>query len=197
MRISDDRYSRDRLRLDVAMHFIQHEARTRTIRLWTGLTDDRIRKLYRSYHAVAGPRPARPRGRSPQQSGFFLRTARLREHSAALASLCSLVGLLGEPQATGAHGAAAADQPAAAAGIARAALLCHAYDAYRHYVHDPAISFEHAVLLLARLQRGVELRLSCCRGCGALRVGDAFGLRPPRCTLCAPSPAHGAGRQPV
>lgn len=49
MRISDDRYSRDRARLDIAMHFIHHEARTHTIRQWTGLTDDRIRKLYRSY----------------------------------------------------------------------------------------------------------------------------------------------------
>jgi hypothetical protein len=46
MRISDDRYSRDRQRFDLALRFIQHEARTRTIRIWTGLTDDRIRKLY-------------------------------------------------------------------------------------------------------------------------------------------------------
>ena len=29
--------------------FIRHEARTHTIRAWTGLSDDRIRKLYRSY----------------------------------------------------------------------------------------------------------------------------------------------------
>jgi hypothetical protein len=45
MRISDDRYSRDRQRFDLAVRFIQHEARTRTIRTWTGLTDDRIRKI--------------------------------------------------------------------------------------------------------------------------------------------------------
>jgi hypothetical protein len=45
MRVSDDRYSRDRLRLDLALRFIRHEARTRTIRAWTGLTDDRIRKV--------------------------------------------------------------------------------------------------------------------------------------------------------
>jgi hypothetical protein len=45
MRISDDRYSRDRQRYDLALRFIQHEARTRTIRTWTGLTDDRIRKI--------------------------------------------------------------------------------------------------------------------------------------------------------
>ncbi len=193
MRISDDRYSRDRLRLDIAMHFIQHEARTRTIRQWTGLTDDRIRKLYRSYHAAAGPRPARHRGRSPQQSGYFLRTARLREHSAALASLCALVGLLGEPPAA----PAGVSTAPATAGIARAALLCQAYEAYRHYAHEPAIGFEHAVLLLARLQRNAELRLSFCRGCGALRVADGFGLRPPRCNVCAPPVTHLPGRHPV
>ena len=54
MRISDDRYSRDRLRLDLALRFIHHEARTHTIRAWTGLTDDRIRKLYRTYLYEAG-----------------------------------------------------------------------------------------------------------------------------------------------
>lgn len=45
MRVSDDRYSRDRQRFDLALRFIHHEARTRTIRVWTGLTDDRIRKV--------------------------------------------------------------------------------------------------------------------------------------------------------
>ena len=49
MRISDDRYTRDRLRFDLALRMIHHEARTCTIRTWTGLTDDRIRKLYRTY----------------------------------------------------------------------------------------------------------------------------------------------------
>ena len=48
MRITDDRYTRDRLRLDLALRLIRHEARTCTIRDWTGLSDDRIRKLYRS-----------------------------------------------------------------------------------------------------------------------------------------------------
>jgi hypothetical protein len=39
MRISDDRYSRDRSRFDIAVQFIRHEARTHTIRDWTGLSD--------------------------------------------------------------------------------------------------------------------------------------------------------------
>jgi hypothetical protein len=47
MRISDDRYNRERLSLDLALRFLRHEARTQTIRAWTGLSDDRIRKLDR------------------------------------------------------------------------------------------------------------------------------------------------------
>ncbi len=49
MRITDDRYTRDRQRFDLAFRMIHHEARTSTIRSWTGLSDERIRKLYRSY----------------------------------------------------------------------------------------------------------------------------------------------------
>ena len=96
MRIYDDRYSRDRQRLETALRFIEHEARTQTIRRWTGLSDDRIRKLYRSYLCDAGRRTVRRhRGRSPHQTTLFLRTARMRHESAVFASICRLVGVLG------------------------------------------------------------------------------------------------------
>ena len=95
MRITDDRYTRDRLRLDLALRLIRHEARTRTIRSWTGLTDDRIRKLYRSYVADAGRRDVRRhRGKSPRQSAFFMRNAGIRREAAGLATLLCVLGLL-------------------------------------------------------------------------------------------------------
>ena len=82
MRISDDRYSRDRLRLDLALRFIHHEARTHTIRTWTGLTDDRIRKLYRTYLQEAGGSGVpRHRGKSPRQAAFFTRSLRMRREA--------------------------------------------------------------------------------------------------------------------
>ena len=71
MRVSDDRYTRDRQRLDLALRLIRHEARTFTIRQWTGLSDDRIRKLYRSYvlnHDAQ--RVFRHRGKSPRQAAL-------------------------------------------------------------------------------------------------------------------------------
>ncbi len=92
MRISDDRYTRDRLRLDIALRFMRHEARTHTIRKWTGLTDDRIRKLYRGYLTLA-PNVARHRGKSPGQACFFIRSPRVQQEAGVLASLFCLLGV--------------------------------------------------------------------------------------------------------
>ena len=74
MRVSDDRYTRDRQKFDLALRLIRHEARTFTIRQWTGLSDDRIRKLYRSYVLNGDAREVtRHRGKSPRQAAFFFR----------------------------------------------------------------------------------------------------------------------------
>ena len=82
MRISDDRYTRDRFRLDLALRFMRHEARTHTIRKWTGLTDDRIRKLYRAYLNETPGHVSRHRGKSPGQAFYFTRTPRVQQESA-------------------------------------------------------------------------------------------------------------------
>jgi hypothetical protein len=176
VRVSDHRYDRDRLRIDVALRFIRHEARTRTIRTWTGLTDDRIRKLYHSYLcAVPDHVPNRHRGKSPRQPAFFTRTLRARREAALLASLCRLLGVLPMPRP------ATPPQP----GIGRGELLCHAYEAYQHLVPHPVISFEHTVLLVNALVAGEQLTLVHCGECAALMVADRITLRPPRCTQCA------------
>jgi hypothetical protein len=188
MRISDDRYSRDRARLDIAMQFIRHEARTRTIRQWTGLSDDRIRKLYRSYLQGGGRGLTRHRGKSPQQAAFFVRTLRVRQEASALAALCCLAGVL----ESGRDGARRSGGAAPAIGIGRAGWLCQAYEAYRALLGVPAIGFEHAVLLVNALARGGELRLGDCQGCGALLVVDALALRPVRCAVCTPAAGEAA-----
>jgi hypothetical protein len=190
MRVSDDRYSRDRLRFDIAVQFIQHEARTHTIRAWTGLSDDRIRKLYRSYLCdCSGPRLTRHRGKSPQQVAFFMRTGRARQEAALLASLCCLLGALPPVPAP----QLARSLP----GLARGELLCQAYEAYRGLVPDGMISFEHAVFLLTTLVLGEELILGGCRDCGAALLVDRWSLRAPRCPLCAADHAQGASALPA
>jgi hypothetical protein len=177
MRISDDRYSRDRLRLDLALRFIHHEARTRTIRSWTGLTDDRIRKLYRSYRKETGYQVApRHRGKSPAQASFFTRTPRAQQESALLASLCCLLGVVPPrvlPQAT-----------RTLPSIARGELLCQAFEAFRALAPDSPITFEHAVFLVTALSRGDELKLVGCVACGSLLVMERLSVIEPRCQHC-------------
>ena len=180
MRISDDRYSRDRLRLDLALRFIHHEARTHTIRAWTGLTDDRIRKLYRTYlFEAGGARVTRHRGKSPRQAAYFTRSVRMRREAAVFASVSSLFGLIAPQPMSFDRGA----QPALT--VARGALLCEAFETYRALVNEPQISFEHAVFLIGALDAGDELRVAHCRDCAGVLVTDRLALRAPVCNDCA------------
>lgn len=176
MRISDDRYSRERLRMELALRFLRHEARTQTIRVWTGLSDDRIRKLYRSYLSQARRELPRHRGKSPHQAAYFTRSQQLQLESAVLASMLSLLDVIPPP----APGAAAAALP----GLARGALLCTAFEAYCAFVPAAQISFEHAVFLASALTRGDQLRLGDCAGCGCVIVTERFPARDQRCHLC-------------
>jgi len=188
MRISDDRYSRERARMELALRFLGHEARTQTIRTWTGLSDDRIRKLYRSYMSHVRRELPRHRGKSPHQIAYFTRSQRLQEETAVLASVLSLLGVV--PAAAPAAGApeAAAAQP----GLTRGELLCQAFEAFRAYLPSAQISFEHAVFLATALARGDQLRLGGCCECGGLLVTERFPLRAARCHHCAAAhPARG------
>jgi Flagellar transcriptional activator (FlhC) len=180
MRISDNRYSRDRQRYDLALRFIQHEARTSTIRMWTGLTDDRIRKLYRSYIADDGHSTiTRHRGKSPQHIGFFTRTPHMRQETAVLASVCYLLGVM----PSNARSVATKMLPA----MQRGESLCEAFEAYNHLVSSPRISFEHAVFLVTALANGEELRAELCADCTGLIVVDRFAMNGRRCLACEDS----------
>lgn len=174
MRITDDRYTRDRQRLDLAVRMIRHEARTCTIRTWTGLSDDRIRKLYRTYVAVHG-HVRRHRGKSPAQTAFFFKNAETRRHAAALAGLFARLELLyGSAASPGTGGTAAA--------LRWGDLFCRTYETYLQLHHPQRISFEHAWFLLHVLQREAELRPACCAHCGAFMLID---LLRPNGTVCA------------
>ncbi|HET8691501.1 MAG TPA: hypothetical protein VFM30_05180 [Steroidobacteraceae bacterium] len=179
MRITDDRYTRDRLRLDLALRLIRHEARTRTIRSWTGLTDDRIRKLYRSYVAEGSRRGVRRhRGKSPRQSAFFMRNAAIRREAAGLATLLCMLGLLrrdGTPT------------PGAVESLRWGERFCEAYETFLSLHEQPQISFEHACHLLRALEKQNEICLEDCGGCGSLLVVMRYAERPDACEFCAAS----------
>jgi hypothetical protein len=176
MRISEDRYDRDRQRLELALRFLTHEARTQTIRVWTGLSDDRIRKLYRSYLGRAACYVPRHRGQSPHQSAYFIRSLRIQQETSVLASFFALAGLVpAEPSA--AAGAALPD-------LSRGNALCNAFETYAIMIPTASISFEYAVFLAECLARGDQLRLGRCCDCGGIIVVERFPIREKRCQHC-------------
>jgi hypothetical protein len=178
MRVSDDRYTRDRQKFDLALRLIHHEARTFTIRQWTGLSDDRIRKLYRSYVLESAPRDVlRHRGKSPRQAAFFFRNPELNFQAAQLASLFVMYGLV--------HGNDRGVEPRYRVGsLESGALLCRAYEAYLE-MHEPAvISFEHAWFLLLALARHDEVGIARCEICGGVHVRDLLARHRLDCGNC-------------
>ncbi|HSY07219.1 MAG TPA: hypothetical protein VK820_01625 [Steroidobacteraceae bacterium] len=176
MRISDDRYSRDRLRLDLALRFLNHGARTHTIRAWTMLSDDRIRKLYRSYVRAADG-PPRHRGKSPQQVSFFMRGPHAQHEAGILASFFSLLGVVPTIKV--------ADVNHTLPGLVRGERICQAFELFRATFPAARISFEHAIFLVMALARGNEIQYGRCSDCSALVVVDRLMLRETRCLLCA------------
>lgn len=192
MRVSDDRYTRDRQRLDLALRFIRHEARTFTIRQWTGLSDDRIRKLYRSYVMNPdGGRVLRHRGKSPRQAAFFFKNGELNFQSAQLASLYLMYGLLSGTDSR-------LEARYRVGSLESGTLFCQAFEAYLE-LHSPAcISFEHAWFLLLALARRDEVGISRCGLCGGVQLCDLLARHRLACGTCdpaavAPAPSPGIG----
>ena len=91
MRLTDDRYAGERSQFELALRMIRHEARTRTIRECTGLSDDRIRKLYSTYFRNTGATNIkRRRGKSPRQVTRFVKNPHNQLQATTLVALfCS------------------------------------------------------------------------------------------------------------
>lgn len=178
MRIVEDRYEGELQNFHLALRFVRYEARTHTIRTFTGLTDHRIRKLWQRYCGGARQLP-RHRGKSPHQPGFFTRSARARTEASLLAAAYCACGLVREePLAKRPH--------AAPVGLRIGTLLCDVYDYYSALVPKPAISFEHAIFLAECLRSGEQLALRRCAKCRGLMVVERFPIRRRWCDHCVP-----------
>jgi hypothetical protein len=178
MRISENRYRRDQRSIRIAMCFLELEARTQTIRTWTGLSGDRVRKLYREYMATASRFVTRRRGKSPQQVAYFWNTARIRQEATWLASLLTLLGVITRDQIANQGQQSFPD-------LERAELLCRAYGIYQSMIPSSQISFEHAVFLARILWNGNQIRLGTCPDCGGLVIVDPLSTHDKRCNQCA------------
>jgi hypothetical protein len=178
MRVSDDRYTRDRQKFDLALRLIRHEARTYTIRQWTGLSDDRIRKLYRTYVQNGEVRViTRHRGKSPRQAAFFFRNPEVHFHAAQLASLFLMYGLMGSSGNR-------VESRYRVGSLESGTLLCRAYEAYLDLHAPVSISFEHAWFLLLALARRDEVGIARCTNCGGVRVRDLLARHKQTCGNC-------------
>jgi hypothetical protein len=178
MRISDHRYHRDVRKYNLAMRLIHHEARTGTIRHWTGLSGRCIRNLFRSYadDQVEG-RAARHRGPSPHMVELLLQSSQMRADVALLTSVFCLLDLIPSRPVPSAR----RESP----NISRGEQMCAAFETFRALVPDSNVTLEHAFLLVNTLIQGKALALGKCEGCGALIVMEFRGEVRQTCGLCS------------
>ncbi len=171
MRLTDDRYAGERLQFELALRMIGHEARTRTIRDCTGLSDDRIRKLYGTYFRDSGVTGVRRRrGKSPRQIAPFVKNPVNQLQATTLVALFA-AGLLVRVD----------DDNKVVSRWPRPDVefghrVCRAYEHYLLLHDEPVLSFEWAWNLLYSIAWNDELYLADCRGCGARYVQDAYAL---------------------
>lgn len=171
------RYQREKGQIELALRMIAYEARTHTIRGCTGLSDDRIRRLYTTYFKDTNGTPVkRQRGKSPKRTAIFMRNLEAQRQSATLASLFVQFGLL--PQYS-AHAPLMATR-----GIAYGTRFCRAYSMYSAICQLPEFCFERAWSLCDALQSSEELVVHSCKKCGGLFVHDVLSLKQKVCPCC-------------
>jgi hypothetical protein len=179
MRLTDDRYASERSQFELALRMIRHEARTRTIRECTGLSDDRIRKLYATYFRNSGATHVRRRrGKSPRQIARFVKNPQNQLQATTLVALfCS--GLLLRVDSRN-KVSPCWPRPDVEFGH----RVCRAYETYLLLHAEATLSFEWAWNLLHSISYNDELYLAVCRGCRSRYVQDAYALDYEACPSC-------------
>ena len=179
MRLTDDRYAGERSQFELALRMIRHEARTRTIRNCTGLSDDRIRKLFATYFRDSGVNEVRRRrGKSPQQVARFVKNPDYQLQATTLVALYCAGLLLRIDADNAVH--PCWPRPDVEFGH----RLCRAFETYLLLHSAPLLSFEWAWNLLQNIALNDELILAVCSNCRARYVQDAYALDLKTCPAC-------------
>ena len=179
MRLTDNRYSTERSQFELALRMIGHEARTRTIKECTGVSDDRIRKLYSTYFCDGGSITVkRRRGKSPQQVAFFVKNPRNQLEATTLISLFCAGLLLRLDAANRVH--PCWPRP----NVEYGHRVCRAFETYQLLHSAPKLSFEWAWNLLQNISRNDELYLAVCKQCQTFYVQDSYALDHQTCPSC-------------
>lgn len=191
MRLTDDRYAGERRQFELALRMIRHEARTRTIRDCTGLSDDRIRKLYSTYFRDTEQRVRRRRGKSPQQVALFVKNPVNQLEATTLVALFCANLLLRIDE--GDQVSPCWPRPDVEYGH----RVCRAYETYLLLHQSPRLTFEWSWNLLHNMEKNDELQLSICSDCEARYVQDAYALDThvcPGCEMLRQRTQQGAGK---
>lgn len=175
MRVTDDRYRNERNRFELAMRMIAHEARTNTIGYFTGLSDDRIRKVYDTYFRNDDATVRRRRGKSPTQIAPLIESPHRALESGVLAHLMYRGGLFAAPGSR---------QPQLRNNLQLGQCFCDCYEAYRCIVPGPTLTFEWGWNLLSSLRRGDELGLRQCADCHTWHLHDLLAVPSSACPVC-------------
>jgi hypothetical protein len=184
MRLTDDRYAGERRQFELALRMIRHEARTRTIRECTGLSDDRIRKLYSSYF-LHRTDIKRRRGKSPRQIQRYVKTPADQLQATTLVALFCAGFLIRIDEDNNVH--ACWPRPNVEFGH----RLCRAYETYLVLHDDAQLNFEWAWNLLHCISCNDELYLAVCGFCETRYVQDAYALDSRTCPTCELSRTSG------
>jgi hypothetical protein len=183
MRATDDRYRGEKAKFDLAVRMIEHEARTGTIRYFTGLNDDRIRKLYTTYFKHGDVPVRRQRGRSPTRIGPLVRTPQRALESGVFAHLLFAHGLLSVEQPPG---------PPLKNNIELGHRFCDCFETFDEIVPRSSLSFEWGWNLLVSMRRGDELGIARCDSCSICYLYDILSLPRSACPACALFEQRGA-----
>jgi hypothetical protein len=179
MRLTDNRYASEKQQFELTLRMITHEARTRTIRECTGLSDDRIRKVYTTSFSDTGQRRVRRRrGKSPQQISLFVKNPQNQLEATTLIALFCASLLLRVDTDNKVH--PCWPRPDVEYGH----RVCRAFETYLLLHPKPVLNFEWAWNLLRNISHNDELYLAQCRSCRARYVQDAYALDNRRCPSC-------------
>lgn len=177
MRVSEDRYSRDLRRIQLAHRLIRHEVRTYWVRAFTRLTEGRIRNLLRSYGLVTeGGR--RRRGSPPRLYTRFMTPSNHSEASAFAGLVFAWRVLPDEPVRN-----AWRTLPSVELGE----HLCKAFELFRFMVPGATLSLDWLILLVIALAER-QLIVGRCGECQAVILLDPLGPKRTLCVSCERRP---------
>lgn len=159
-------------RMTLAIRMLRFEARTRTIRLATRLSDDQIRRVY--HQAGLSSATSRHRGRSPSSAMQFTRSSAAQLESSIFAGVLMKHGLLkGRRPRPWLHNA-----------LHYAQRFCDAYADYLQLSQAEPLSFEQAWYLARLLAARGDLYLQRCPRCDGYFVRDTTTVLKDQCPLC-------------